>query len=143
MLGGSWGSIDGKVLGSDVVIKMGPFDGEVFGTILVNVDRITLELDFGTELGSLDEYFDVSNDVNIEGLLLGESLISTDGKVFGSDKGTKLGSNDGNVNCTIIGNIYVITLGLDVGTELGSLYGSCDGFNDGKFEGLLFGDLLG
>ena len=42
------------MLGSDEVIKMGIYDGKVIGTILGNVDIITLGLDIGTELGSLD-----------------------------------------------------------------------------------------
>ena len=42
----------------------------MIGTILVYVDGITLGLDVGTELGSLDGSFGGSNDRNLEGLLL-------------------------------------------------------------------------
>ena len=55
------------------------------GTILGNVDVITLRIDVGTELGSLDVSFDGSNDRNIEGILIGDSLGYTDSKVLGSD----------------------------------------------------------
>ena len=36
------------MIGSDEVIKLVLFDGEVLGTILVDVDGITLGLDVGT-----------------------------------------------------------------------------------------------
>ena len=49
------------MLGSDEGIKLGFTYGKVVGTILGNVDRITLGLDIGTELVFLDEYFDCSN----------------------------------------------------------------------------------
>ena len=39
---------DGKVLGSDEGIKLGSTHVEVVGTLLVNVYRITLGVDFGT-----------------------------------------------------------------------------------------------
>ena len=42
----------------------------------------------------------------------------------------KLGLFDDKVLGNKIGNVYVITLGLDVGQELGSLHGSLDGTND-------------
>ena len=45
-----------------------------------------------------------------------------DGKVVGSDKGIKLGSIDGKMIGNILGNVDVITLGIDVGINLGSLY---------------------
>ena len=51
--------------------------------------------------------------------------------MLGSDKGIKLGSNDVKVIVTVLGNVYVITLGIDVGTELVYLDGSFDSFNDG------------
>ena len=41
--------------------------------------------------------------------------------MIGSDKGIKLGLSDGKVIGTIIGNVDVITLGIDVGTDLGSV----------------------
>ena len=57
-----------------------PLSGaKVIGTILVNVDGITLGIDVGTDLGSLDVSFDGSNDGKLKGLLLESSLRSTDG----------------------------------------------------------------
>ena len=75
---------DIKVLGSDECIKMGIFDDTVIGTIIWNVDAVILGIDAGTELGSLDGSFDDPNDGNIEVLLLGDSLESTNGKGLGS-----------------------------------------------------------
>ena len=49
------------MLGSDEGIKMGLFDVKVLGIILVNVDGITLGVDAGTEMGSLDGSFGGSN----------------------------------------------------------------------------------
>ena len=66
------GSTDDKVLGSDEGIKLGLFYSKVFDTILGNVDKITLGLDVGPDLGYLDRSFDCSNDGKLEGLLLGE-----------------------------------------------------------------------
>ena len=43
----------------------------MLGTILGNLDRTTLVIDIGTELGSLDGSFDGSNYGRIESLLLG------------------------------------------------------------------------
>ena len=60
--------------------------------------------------------------------------------MLGSDEGIKLGSADGKVLGTILGNIYVITLGIDLGTDLVSLNGSLDGYNYGKLEGIFFYD---
>ena len=57
----SLGYNDGKVLGSDEGIKLGSNDDKVVGTILGNVDRITLGIDIGTKLGFLDVYFYGSN----------------------------------------------------------------------------------
>ena len=37
-------------------------------------------------MGSLDVYFDGSNNGTFKGLLIGDSLVSTNGKVIGSDK---------------------------------------------------------
>ena len=42
----------------------------MLGPILGSVDGITLEIDVGTKLNSLDGSIDVSNEVNFEGLLL-------------------------------------------------------------------------
>ena len=46
--------------------------------------------------------------------MLGDSLISTDGKVLGSDEGIKIIYTDGKVLSTTLWNINGITLGLDV-----------------------------
>ena len=51
------GSTDGKVIVSDEGIKLGSTDGKVIANIIVNVDGITLVLDVGTELSSLDGSF--------------------------------------------------------------------------------------
>ena len=116
MLRDSLVSNDGKVLGSDEGIKMGSNDNKALGPILGNVDVITLGIDVVTELGSLDESFDGSNDVKLEVLLLGGLLGFTDGKVLGSDEGIKTGSTDVNMLGTIIVNVDGITLSIDVGT---------------------------
>ena len=42
------------MLGSDEVIKLVLSGGKVIGTIIENVDGITLGLDIGTGMGSLD-----------------------------------------------------------------------------------------
>ena len=55
--------------------------------------------------------------------------------MIGSIEDIKMGSTDGKVLGTKLGNLDVITLGLDVGTELGSLDGYFYGSNDGKLEG--------
>ena len=47
----------------------------------------------------------------------------TYGEVPGSDEGIKMGSINGKVISTILGNVDVITIGLDFGTELGALDG--------------------
>ena len=44
--------------------------GKVLGTIFGNVDVITLGIDVGTDMGSLDVSFDGSNDDKRGGLLL-------------------------------------------------------------------------
>ena len=90
MIEGSLGYNHGKVLGSDEGIKMGSTDGKAFGTILGNVDRITLGINIGTDLGFLDVSFDCSNEGKLEGLFLRDLLGSTDGKVLGCDEGTAL-----------------------------------------------------
>ena len=53
--------------------------------ILGNVHGITLRLHVGTEIGSLDVYYEGYIDGNIKVSLLGDSLGSTDGAVLGSD----------------------------------------------------------
>ena len=133
---------DGKVHGSDEVIKLGCTDGKVLGTILGNAYRITLGIYIVTELCYLDGSFNGYNDINIEGLLLGGSLGYTDGKVIVSDEGIKMGSDYGKVLGTILVYIDVITLGIDVGTYLVSLDESFDGSNDGNIEGLFIGKSL-
>ena len=57
----------------------------MLGTILRNADIITLALDIGTYMRSLDLSFDGSNDGNIEILLQRDSLGYTYYKVLGSD----------------------------------------------------------
>ena len=125
------------MIGSAEDIKLVSTDGKVHVTIIGNVDVITLGLDVGTEMGSfLDGLFDDSSNGNIEGLLIEDSLGSTDDKVLGSNEGIKLGSIDGKVLDAILGNVDVITVVVDVGTKLNCLYGSLDGFNNKKLEGL-------
>ena len=75
--------------------------------------------------------------------MIGESLVSTDGRLIGYDEGIKLGLFDSKVLFHILGNVYEITLGIVVVTELGFLEISYDGLHDGKLEGLLIGDSLG
>ena len=58
-------------------------------------------------MGSLDGYFDGSNDGKLEGLYLGCSLVKTDGKVPGSDEVIRLGLFDGKVIGTILGNVDI------------------------------------
>ena len=114
----------------------------MLGTKLVNVDTIAFRLDVGTEMGSLDGYFDGSNDVNLEILLFENSLEYTDGKVLVYDDGIKLGFTDGKVIRICFGNVDGIILGLDVGTELGYLDASFHSCNDSKLSGLLIGASL-
>ena len=61
----------------------------------------------------------------------------------GSGEGRKMGIFDSKVLGTILGNVHIITLGIDIGTELGSLYGAFDGSNYCKVEVLLIGYTLG
>ena len=51
MLGGYLRSSDGEGIGSDECTKLGLSDDKVLGTILGNVDGITLGLDAETKLG--------------------------------------------------------------------------------------------
>ena len=46
--------------------------------------------------------------------MLGYSLRSTDGKVLGSNEGTKLGYTDGKVLVTTLEDVDGITLGIDM-----------------------------
>ena len=143
MLGDSLEYINDKVLGSEEGIRLVLSDVKFIGPILGNVCVITLGIDVGTELRFLDGYFYASNYGKLEGLLLGDSLGYTDGKVIGSDEGIKLVLSDGKVLVTILANVYGNSLGLDVGTYLGSLDGSFDGSNYGNIDRLLLGDSLG
>ena len=112
---------DGNVLVSDEGINLGSTNDAVLGNILRKVDIIALWLDFGTELGSLDGYFDGSNVGTFDGLFIGYLLGSTDGKVIGSGEGITFGSTYGKVLVPIVVYVEGKTLGLDVGTDLGSL----------------------
>ena len=71
--------------------------------------------------------------------ILGDSLVSTGGKVRGSDEGIKPGCTDSKVLGTILVNLDGITLGLDVGTEVGYIYGIFYGSNYGKLKGFFCG----
>ena len=108
---------------------MGSFRDELFVTILGDVYGITLGIGVRIELGSLDRYFYGCNDGKFEGLLLGESMGSNGGKVLVSDEVIKIGLYYFGLICTILGNFYGITLGIDVVSELGYLDGSFDGSN--------------
>ena len=79
------------MIGSYKGIKLGSTDSNVICTILGYVDGITVGVDVGPKPGSLNGSFDVSNDGNLEGLLLGGKMKYDDGKVLGSDTGIKLG----------------------------------------------------
>ena len=104
----------------------------MLGNIIGNIYGITLGIDIGTDLGSLDLSLDIYNYYKLEVLLLGSSLRFTDGKVHGSDKGTKLGLFYGKVIGTILGNVDGITLRFDFGTEMVSIDVFFDGYNDGN-----------
>ena len=93
------------MLGYNEGIKLGSTDGKVIGTILGNVDIITLGIDIGTYMGSLYGSFDGSNDIKLGGLFLGDSPGYTDCKVIGSDEGIKLGLSGGKMIDTILGNV--------------------------------------
>ena len=133
---------DGKVLEFYEGIKPGIILFRVFGTILINIDRIIIGIDVGKEIGSFKRYFDGSNDGMLEGFFLGGSLGSNNGKVIVSDEYTKLILSDGKMLGTIPGNVYGIALEFDVVSELGSLDGSFGGSNDGKVGVLLLGGSL-
>ena len=63
------------MVGSDEGIKLVSTDDEVIGTILRYVDVITIVIDIGSELRSLDQSFDGSNDEELEGLFLVDSMV--------------------------------------------------------------------
>ena len=123
-------------------IKLGLSSGKVNITILGHVYGIIFGIDVGTEMGYLDVSFEGSNDGKFEGLLIGVSLVSTDGKVLVSDEGIIMRLSDSKVLGNIPGNIDEILFGLDVETDLGYLNRSFDTSNDGNFEGFLIRDLL-
>ena len=116
-LGDSLWYIDGKVLGSDEGIKLWSTDGKVLIIILVNIDIITIWIDVGTDMGSLDGPIYGSNDSNLEGILILNLLWCTDGKVIGSYEGIKLELSDGKAIGTILWNVDGTSLGIDVGTQ--------------------------
>ena len=89
----------------------------MIGAILEHLDGITFGIHVGIEMGSLDLSFGVSNHGKLEIFLLRGSLVSTDGRVIGSDEVITNGSTNGNV----LGTILIHLDGLDVGTELGLL----------------------
>ena len=142
MHGESLGYTDGKLLGSYEGITLGLFGGKFIGTIVVNVDEITLGIDNGSNLWSLYGCFGGSNDGNLEVYLYGDSLVYTGGKVLGSGVGINLKYTDGKVLGTLPGNIAGNILGIYVGTELGYLDGSFDGYNDDKLKEILHVDSL-
>ena len=123
------------MLGFDEGIKMGLSDVKAIGAILGDVYGITIGIDVGTELVSLDGPFDGSNYCKLEGLFIEESLGSTSIKVLVFDEGIKMGLSDVKAIGTILGDVYGIAVGLYVGTDLGSLDGSFDGCNYVKLEG--------
>ena len=128
-LGKSLEYTDDEVLGLDKGIKLRYSHGKVLGTILVNVDIMSLGIDVGTEMVSLDGSFDASKDGKLERLLIVDSMEYTYDKMIPSDEGIKFAISCGKVIGTILGRIYVIIVGMDVVTELVSLYGYPDCFN--------------
>ena len=79
-----------KMIGSDKGTRLGLSGGRVLVTILEDVHVITLGIDVVKQPGYLDESFDESSHGNLEGLLIGDFMGSTDGKGLGSDEGIKL-----------------------------------------------------
>ena len=77
----------------------------MLGTLLGNVDVITLGIYVGTEMVSLVGSFDGSNDNNFEVLLIGGTLGFTYSKVLGSDEAIELVYTDGKVPGNILVNI--------------------------------------
>ena len=131
------------MIGYDKGNKLGLFDDKGLVTILGNVYGITLGHDVRIDQGFLDGSFDGYKNDKLEELLIGDSLVYNFDKLFGSNKGIKLGLYHGKGIGNIIVNVDRITLGIDVETELSSLDGSLHGSNDGNIEGLLIGDSLG
>ena len=96
--------------------KLGVSDGKMVGTVLWDVDVITLEVNIETYLVFLDRSCDCCKYEKLECLLLGNSLKSIDVKVLGSDERIILGLFDSKVLGTVPWNVYGIKLWLDVGT---------------------------
>ena len=94
-------------------------------------------------MGSLDESFSGSNDDKLDVLFLVDSRVYTDDKALSSDEGIKLGLSGGKVLGTILGNVNIITLGVDIVTYMSPLDESFGGSNDGNLEGLFLGESLG
>ena len=109
-------------------------DGKLLVTIIVNVDGIALDIDVGTNMGSLDWFFDDYKYNKLEGLLLVYLLGYTDDKVCGYNEGIEMVSTDVKVLGTLLWDVDEITLEVDVGTDMGFLDGSFDGSNDINLE---------
>ena len=109
------------MLGSFEVIKLVSTNSKVLGTILEDIDEITLGIDIETYLSSLYGSFDASNDVKLEVLYRGDPTGSIDSEVFCFDEGMKLVLSGCNLICIILGNVDRITLGMDSLIDLYSL----------------------
>ena len=99
------GFIYNKLLGSDEGIKLGICYGKVVCTTIVNAYGITIGVDVGTDMGSLDVSFDGFNYGKLEGLFLGSSPGSSDGKDPDSAKDIIVGLFDDKFIGTILGNV--------------------------------------
>ena len=82
----------------------------MLGTTLGDVDVFNFSIVVGTKLDSLSVSFDCSNYGKMEVPFLGDSLRSTDGRVFGSDEGIKMGLSYGKVFGIVLVNVDRITL---------------------------------
>ena len=94
----------------------------MIGNILGNLDGTILVINVGTDLGPLYGSFGGCNDSKLGGLLLVDSLGSTDSNILGFDEGIILGLFDCKVFGTILGNVDGIILRIIVGTYTGSSY---------------------
>ena len=101
------------MIGSDEDIKPGSTYGRLLGTILGNVDVITLGVGVGIDMGSLDVSFYGYNDDKLDGSFMGESL--------GSDDLVEVGATDSWSDPNPNPN-----------PKLGYLYGYFDRSNGGK-----------
>ena len=106
---------------SDEDIKLGSTDGKFLGSLLGNVDLITLGHDFGTDTGSLYGSFGSSNYGKIESLFLVDSHGYPYINVLGYNEVIKLGIFYSKMCGTLLGNVDCIILGIGVVTEMGSL----------------------